>query len=402
MDLFTRFKKRIYLDFAAATPLDPAVGAAMRPWERLWYANPSAIHQEGVRARLAIEDARQNVARVLGIRPEGVLFTGSGTESNNLAILGYIKYLARERGVAYRDMEIITSPIEHPSIGSLLPIITATGVTVRMVSVDSEGKISPEALRAQLNEKTVLVIFSYANSEIGVIQPVARLARVVREAEKQFGTKIKIHLDGAQAPLWLPCEMARLGVDTCALDAGKCFGPKGVGVLAVRGEVSLLPIMYGGGQEFGLRPGTEAVASIVGAATALVRAQAGYAARSAKVALVRDAAIDMLHVELPGVILNGPVAADRLANNINISLPGFDTEYAVVYLDTYGVAASTKSACAGAGGGESLVVKAISDDSVRARATIRFTLGPKSTTTEVMRAIAILKRFCVKMAPLTK
>lgn len=402
MDFFSRFKKRIYLDYAAATPLDTKVAALMRPWETANFANPSAIHKEGVKARQAVEDARQQVATTLGIRKEGVLFTGSGTESNNLALLGYVKHLARAQGVAYGDMEIVTTRLEHPSVGTLMPILEATGVKVKYVKVDETGVIASTALTEVLSEKTVLVTFAYANSEIGVVQPVARLSRVVREAEKRFGTKIAIHLDAAQAPLWLSCEMARLGVDMLTLDAGKCFGPKGVGVLAWRGGVEFLPIMYGGGQEQGLRPGTESVASIVGAAAAIAGSQSGYLKRAAAVCKVRDEAIELLFRELPGAVLNGPVGEDRLANNINISIPGFDTEYAVVYLDTHGVAASTKSACAGAGGGESVVVKEISGDSARASSTIRFTLGPKSTVSDMARVADILKRFCAKMNTLTK
>ena len=402
MDFFSRFKKRIYLDFAAATPLDSKVASLMRPWEGANFANPSAIHKEGVRAREAVEIARQKVATILGIRKEGVIFTGSGTESNNLALLGYIKHLAREQGVAYAEMEIVTTRLEHPSVGTLMPILEATGVKVKYAKVNELGQISNQALSEVLSEKTVLITFAYANSEIGVVQAVNRLSRVVREAEKRFGTKIMIHLDAAQAPLWLPCEMSRLGVDIMTLDAGKCFGPKGVGVLAWRNGVEFLPIMYGGGQEQGLRPGTESVAAIVGAAETIVRAQKDHAKRAEKISSLRDQGIALLLKELPGTVLNGPAGEDRLANNINISLPGFDTEYAVVYLDTHGVAASTKSACAGAGGGESAVVKEISNDAARASSTIRFTLGPDSSLSDIARAASILQRFCAKMNTLTK
>ncbi len=402
MNFLNFFKRRAYLDFAAATPLDPQVAKVMRQYEAIDFANPSAIHKEGVRARAAVESARQKIATTLGIRAEGVLFTGSGTESNNLAILGYVKYLARERGVAYSDMEIVTTALEHPSVGSLLPILESTGVVVRQVPVNEFGQITTKALAEVLSAKTVLVTFAYANSEIGVVQNISRLARQVRESEKKFGTKIVIHIDAAQAPLWLPCEMVRLGVDMLSLDAGKCFGPKGVGVLARRGGVALLPIMYGGGQEQGLRPGTESAAAIVGAASAIEKAQTLHIKRAEEVMKVRDRAIALILKELPGTVLNGPTGVDRLANNINFSLPRFDTEYAVVYLDTYGVAASTKSACAGAGGGESVVVKAITNDAERARSTIRLSLGPKSTLSEVALAVKILKRFCEKMTPLTK
>ncbi|KKT79296.1 MAG: Aminotransferase class V, partial [Parcubacteria group bacterium GW2011_GWF2_44_8] len=358
-------KRRIYLDTAAATPVRKEVRAAMLPYLENEFGNPSAIHAEGIAARSAVESSRQKVATTLGIRPEGVLFTSGGTESNNLAILGRLKYLARKEGIAYSDMEVVTTRIEHPSILSLIPVIEATGVTVRFVEVDEEGKITVAALEKVLSPKTVLVTFAYANSEVGVVQSVSRLVRTVRQFEKTHthGRRIVVHIDAAQAPLWLPCSLTSLGVDMMSLDVGKCNGPKGVGMLVVRGNVPLLPILYGGGQEQGLRPGTENVANIVGGATALALAQADYKERAASVSKLRDSFIDLLTEALPEMLLNGPRGEDRLANNINLSLPKFDTEYAVVYLDAQGIAASTKSACAGAGGGESVVVSTMTGNS---------------------------------------
>jgi len=397
MNLFSRFKKRIYLDYAAATPLHPQVRQAMQPFLTESFGNPSAIHKEGVQARQAIETARQQVATTLGIRPAEVIFTGSGTESNNLALLGLLKKLNRKEGVPYAEMEIVTTHIEHPSITKVLSVLAATGVVVRYAEVDSEGKISLPALAAVLSPKTVLFTFAYANSEVGVVQNVTRLVREVRRYEKEQGTRIYVHLDAAQAPLWLSCSMGRLGVDLLTLDAGKCQGPKGVGVLAFRGVADLLPIMYGGGQEQGIRPGTENVAAIVGAATALVLAQRDYETRTKKVAIVRDAFIANLQKVWTEAVLNGSTGENRLANNINISLPGFDTEYAVVYLDAHGIAASTKSACAGAGGGESTVVAAMTGDTKRATSTLRLSLGPDTTQADMKKVLNILLRFREKM-----
>jgi cysteine desulfurase len=327
-----------------------------------------------------------------------VLFTASGTESNNLAIVGYIKQLRREKGVSYTEMEILTTKIEHPSITELLPVLAATGVTITYIEVDEFGKISPEELRKKLSPKTVLVTFAYANSEVGVIQPVHKLVRVVRQYEKEMQQKIRVHVDAAQAPLWLPCQLPRLGVDMLSLDAGKCQGPKGVGILALFGEVPLLPIMYGGGQERALRPGTENVAGIVGAATALKRAQENHEARAKKVAAHRDAFITTLQNTFPTLVVNGPLGEERLANNINISIPGFDTEYAVVYLDSKGIAASTKSACAGAGGGASTVVLTMTGDEARARSTIRFSLAEDTPQYAAAKVAKALQSFMALMS----
>ena len=185
-------------------------------------------------------------------------------------------------------MEILTTRLEHPSISALLPILQKTGVKINFIEVDSEGKITLPALSAALTPKTRLVTFAYANSEIGVVQSVHRLVREIRRFEKNLQHKIIVHLDAAQAPLWLLCRLPDLGVDLMSLDVAKCGGPKGVGLLVTHGSVSLLPILYGGGQEEGLRPGTENVAGIVGAATALQLAQKTYKTRAEKVSYVRD------------------------------------------------------------------------------------------------------------------
>lgn len=393
-------KRRIYLDHAAAAPVLPAVKAVMLPYLGEDFGNPSAIHQEGQIAKQAIENARGLIARALGSRSSEIYFTGSGTESNNLAILGYLKELKRA-GRAYETMEVITTAIEHPSILGLLPIMEELGVSVRKVNVDQFGLISKESLLESLTETTVLVTFAYANSEIGTVQPVLRLSRLIREYAKRTKTTIKIHLDAAQAPLWLTCAVTQLGIDAMTLDAGKCGGPKGVGVLYLHHAMKLAPILVGGGQEDGLRPGTENVAGIVGAGLAISLAQADFAERSLAVKEVTDLATAYLQKTLPEAVINGASAENRLVNNLNFSLPGFDTEYAVVWLDTHGVSASTKSACAGAGSGQSQVVLACTGDVSLASSTIRFSAGTETTKEDFILAIDILKQFCQKMKGLT-
>ncbi|MBP9836866.1 MAG: cysteine desulfurase [Candidatus Pacebacteria bacterium] len=389
-------KKRIYLDNAAATPIRREVLEAMMPFLTEDFGNPSSIHGEGVRARRAVDEARSSVARTLEIKPQGVIFTGNGTESNNLAILGHIKYL-HKKGLAYADMEVVTTKIEHPSILGVMDELSDLGVQVKFVEVDERGIITIPALEAVLSPKTVMVTFAYANSEVGTVQPVLRLVRRVRKYEETTGREIKVHLDAAQAPLWLPCAFKQLGADTLALDAGKCNGPKGVGVLATRKNFNLLPIVQGGGQENGLRSGTENTAGIIGMSKALELAQADHASRAETVAKIRDEAIAYLQEKIPAAVVNGGKGEDRLANNINFSIPELDTEYAVIYLDTHGVACSTKSACAGAGGGESLVVKTITGDATRARSTIRFSLSEQTTLDDMKYAIDVLVEYCEKM-----
>lgn len=392
--------RRIYIDNAAATPLRSEVKAVMLPYLEDNFGNPSAIHAEGVLARSAIESARLKVARALGIKTSGVIFTGSGTESNNLAILGYLEAL-HEAGRTYEGMEVITTKIEHPSILALLPTLEQKGVKIKFAPVDEFGKIELSAFMELLTPQTVLISFAYANSEVGVIQPVSRLVRLVRKFEKEQGIEIVVHADAAQAPLWLPCGLEQLGVDMLSLDAGKCHGPKGVGILALRKNISLKPIMFGGGQEGGQRPGTENVLAIVGAAEAILLATKGYVERSASVREIRDNAVTLLTLKLPEAIINGPQGEDRLVNNINFSLSGFDTEYAVIFLDAHGIACSTKSACSGAGSGMSHVVKEMTGDYARSKSTIRLSLSEDTTTAEMIYVVSILAEYVNKMKPLT-
>lgn len=392
---------RIYLDYAAATPLTEAAFLAMQAFLRQDFGNPSAIHAEGRVAREAIEQARTSVARVVGVKTGEVVFTGSGTESNNLALLGHIDFL-HQQGRAYETMEVITTAIEHPSILSLLPRLIAKGVKVQYAAVTEEGIIERHSFAALLSPATVMVSCAYVNSEIGTIQPIAQLTRAVRAYEQLAGTRIYFHVDGAQAPLWLSCQLGSLGADSITLDAGKCGGPKGVGLLISRKRDQLAALHYGGSQEGGVRPGTENVAGIVGAAVALVEAQHQWGKRASDTSLVRDQALEYLAQVLPGAKVNGALGASRVANNLNFSLPGFDTEYAVIFLDARGVAASTKSACAGAGSGRSQVVYTIANNDARAASTIRLSLGPSTTLSEVRYTLDSLADFCQKMKPLTQ
>lgn len=370
--------KRVYLDWAAATPLSEEAFRAMEPYLKENFGNPSAIHEEGLKSRRAVEAAREQVAAAVQVRPEFVTFTAGGTEGNNLVIFGVVEKLYLQ-GRDYSSMEVITTHIEHPSIGKAMERLIKLGVVVKYMQVDTEGKIDLVNLREVLSEKTVLVSFAYANSEIGTVQATHGIKKAVRESEKKFGVITYVHIDAAQAPLWLSCQSEKVTADFLILDAAKCCGPKGVGVLIKSNRAEISPITFGGGQEQGLRPGTENVPGIVGAGVALAEAQANWRGRAESVSEVRDAGIRMLLEKIPGAVLNGPEGQDRLANNINISVPRLDTEYAAVVLDSKGFSVSTKSACAGAGGGESLVVKTISSDPARASSTLRFSLGSNTT-----------------------
>lgn len=392
-------QKRVYLDYAAATPLLPEVKAAMMPFLDTTYANPSAIHAEGAAAKRAVEDARERIAGAIQVRPEFLTFVSGGTEANNLAIMGTVMKL-RADGREFSDMEIVTTKIEHPSVMNTMKSLKRRGVMVKYVGVNNEGLVNLEELTQLLTKKTVLFSVAYANNEIGTVQKLHGIKKVLETAEKKFGSKIIFHVDAAQAPLWLSCQFDSTKADLLALDAGKCNGPKGVGLLVRSRRAEVTSYLFGGGQEDGLRPGTENVAGVVGAAVAIENAQANFKERKEKVSNVRDEGILYILENIPNAVLNGPDGEQRLANNINISIPNIDTEFATVVLDKHGFAVSTKSACSGAGGGESTVVKEISGDPARALSTLRISLSPDTTLSDIKDLTKVLKGHVTKMSAL--
>ncbi|MCA9361620.1 cysteine desulfurase [Candidatus Kaiserbacteria bacterium] len=381
--------KRVYLDYAAATPVRKEIKKAIQAYFDVDFANPSAIHKEGVRARRAVEKARLAVARSVGARPEDVIFTASGTESNNLALFGVCESV-NQSGVAYDDMEIITTAIEHPSVSAVIEILKAKGVTVKYLPLDETGQVIVSEIKSLLTPKTILVTVAYVNSEIGVVQPISAISRVIKAFEKDYSNKIVFHVDGAQAPLWLSCHINSLKSDLLSLDAGKCYGPKGVGILIKRHGVDVSPYIYGGGQENNIRSGTENTPLIVGASLALVEAQQNYQARADRVSLLRDGLIEKL-LKIEGVVLNGS-PEKRVANNVNVSVAGVPSEFAVVSLDEAGFAIATKSACSGATGGGSAVIRHIYNDDLRAETTLRITLGEETTKRELDNFFDALKK----------
>jgi len=423
---------RVYLDHASATPILPEVMSAMMPYFTESFGNPGSIHSEGMIAKSAVLHARTTVARMLSVQPESVTFTSGGTESNNLGIIGVVE-AKHQSGLPYNQIEIITTKIEHPATSKTFEYLGSMGVVVNFAPVDGGGEIILSELAALFTPRTLLVSVAYVNSEIGVIQDIGAISRVIAKFSKQLSilgatetgvipgvqtklddlytlygednfeqnnkevrrlrsSEIYLHVDAAQAPLWLPCELSRLGCDLLSLDAGKFGGPKGVGALVHLKRVPLVPISFGGGQEVGLRPGTESVASIVGFANAFLIAQKNWTENSAKVGALQQYFYTQLSKNIPTAIINGVVGEARVVNNINISIPGIDSEFAVVTLDVAGIAISTKSACSSAGGGASTVVQTITSDTARASTTLRFSFGAKTTKAEIDTALSALKK----------
>ncbi|MBX2866727.1 cysteine desulfurase [Candidatus Kaiserbacteria bacterium] len=374
--------KRIYLDYAAATPVRKEVFSAMKPYFTKHFGNAGAIHREGVEVKKVIEDCRTRLSRLFRTRTGNVIFTSGGTESNNLAILGTLE----ATGKNWKDMEVITTKLEHPSVLKVMEVLEARGVSIKYAPVNEDGQIVLAEFKKLLSPKTTLVTFAYANSETGVIQPVKKITHMIRD----YGGNIISHLDASQAPLWLSCRIDSLGVDLMTLDAGKCHGPKGAGVLVYQGDAKLTSQLHGGGQEGGLRAGTENTPLIVGMTTAFEIAQRDYEKRSESVRILRDLLTEEIVAAIPEAVVNGSVE-ERLANNVNISLPGFDTEYAVIVLDAKGIAASTRSACGAGEGIGSHVVREMTKDDARAHATLRFTLGEETGKKDIKKVVITLK-----------
>lgn len=372
--------RRVYLDYAAATPLDPRVFHAMLPYLQENFGNPSSIHAEGRAAKTAVETARAKAAEAIGARPEEVTFTSGVTEAINIALLG-----ALEAGKTF-GRHVVTVATEHQAT---LKALEASGAELTLVPVDDEGNVSVDAVLAAIRPDTVLVTLMYANNEIGVIAPIQdigkKLAKMRRDRKSTYPL---LHTDAAQAPLYLNCNVEDLRVDLMSISGGKMHGPKGTGLLFHRSGVLLAPRFFGGGQEHGLRPGTENVAGIVGCAEALQLAQRDREARSRKVQEVRDLLAAELKNLFPQIAVNGSWK-NRLPNNINISLPTVDGEACIVYLDEQGIAASTASSCT-AKTSMSHVLRALGHNDNRIRGSIRFTLGEKTTQDDVVAAARAL------------
>ncbi len=371
----------IYLDHAATTPLHPLVEEAMLPFNRDIFGNPSSQHQAGRKARNALDQARDQVAAVLGAKSSEVFFTSGGTESNNLAVKGVARAMKKiDRG------HVLTTAIEHPSVLESCAFLEKEGFEISRVLPDREGLIQKEAIVAGLRENTVLVSVMAANNEVGTLQPVALIGAACRERGIPF------HVDAVQALGELDLSVARLNVDLLTLSAHKVYGPKGVGALFVRSGTLFQPNNHGGGQEGEKRAGTENVAGIVGLARALVEIQGE---KSGEIRSLRDFLLEGL-LEIPGCRLHGS-REHRLANNVNVGFEGVGGENLFMALDLAGIAVSTGSACSSGAARASHVLLAMGYPSSRAREAIRLTLGRSTKKEELEEVLAKLKELLPRL-----
>lgn len=365
----------IYLDTNATTPVDPQVATAMQPFLHAEFGNPSSAHTRGERARQAVAAARAEVAALIGAHADEIVFTGSATEANNLALLGVARALPDQR-------HIVVGVVEHPAVMAPALHLREQGWDVSVVPVDATGRVDPAAVAAALRSDTALVSVMLANNEVGTLQPIAEISAFAR------ANGSLMHADAAQAAGKIAIDIAALGVDLLTLAGHKMYAPKGIGALFVKPGTPLKAIQFGADQERGLRPGTENVPHLVGFGAAARLAREALPAATAQLAALRDALHGRLVAGVPGLRLNGH-PEHRLPNTLHVSFPGVSGRDLLAACADI-VSASVGSACHSHGDAVSGVLAAMGCDAARARGAVRLSVGRFTTAEEIETAAAAL------------
>jgi cysteine desulfurase len=384
--------RRIYLDYAATTPTHPEVVKAMLPYFTEVFGNPSTIYACGQEAKGAVEEARNNIASLIGARDEEIVFTSGGTEADNFAIKG-VAYANESRG-----NHIITTSFEHHAVLETCHFLEKRGFKVTYLPVDEHGLVTAEDVRRAITDKTILVSIMHANNEIGSIEPLAEIGRVTREAG------VYLHTDAVQTVGHIPINVDELGVDLLSMSAHKLYGPKGIGALYIRKGTKLLSFMHGGEQERGRRASTENVPGIVGFGRAVEIARQEMGEEIERLVFLRGYLIHGLQERIDRTRLNGH-PQQRLPNNVNISISYVEGESMVLNLDLEGICASTGSACSSAIIEPSHVLTALGLHPLEAHSSLRLSLGKWTTREEIDRVLEVLPGIVAKlraMSPLLK
>jgi cysteine desulfurase len=370
---------RIYLDHNATTPVDAAVLEAMLPFFSGDFGNASSIHTVGQRARAAVETAREQVAALVNARPQEIVFTSGGTESDNHAIFGVVQPLLPSSPQPH----IITSSIEHEAVLNTCQALEKQGAAVTFLPVSCDGVIPLDALRNSLRPETTLITLMHANNELGTIQPLAEIGRIAAEHDIYF------HTDAVQSSGKVPIDVQTLQLDLVSLSAHKVYGPKGVGALCIKGGTRLRQFFYGGHHQHGFRPGTENVAGIVGLGKAAELARVNLEKDSSRISVLRAKLEHGLLARIPDCRANGNYAP-RTPNTSNITFSGIEGEALVIALDLKGLACSTGAACSSGAIEPSHVLTAIGLPASEARASIRFSLGRHTTAAEIDATLELI------------
>lgn len=377
--------QQVYFDHNATTPVDPDVLSAMLPYFSQEFGNPNSVHSFGQSGRGAVERARAAVAALIGARPSEIVFTSGGTEADNLAIFGALAASARQDGDSARGQtaHVVTTTIEHHAVLHSCDALERRGVEITRVPVGPNGVVDPEHIRRALRPETVLVTVMLANNELGSLQPIEEIGRIINEAGVLY------HTDAVQAAGKVPLNVTALDVDLLSLSAHKFYGPKGIGALFVRKGVQLEPLLYGSRGEGGRRAGTENVSGIVGLGKAAELARERLAEQGSQVGALRDRLEQGLLKSVPGARVNGG-SAKRLPNTCNILFPSVESESLVIALDLQGIACSAGAACLSGAVDPSHVLAAIGLSAAEARSSIRLSLGRTTTPDDVDLALRVI------------
>jgi cysteine desulfurase len=380
-----------YLDYAATTPMYPEAAAAMRPFQAETFGNPSGAHAAARAAKTALEEAREQIAAALGAEPSEIVLTGGGTEADNLAVKGAAR-AARDAG---RGDGVVTTAFEHKGVLAPCARLARDGFRVTRVPVDRDGIVDLDALEAALDDRTVVVSVMLVNNEVGTIQPLADVARLVRARAPHA----VLHTDAVQAVPWLDVtDAAAAAADLVSVSAHKFGGPKGVGALVRRGEVPIEPLIEGGGQEWGLRSGTANVAGAVGMAEALRVTGLRRVEESARIRPLRDRLAAGLAERVSGCFVNGDPAR-KVAGNCHVGFPGVEAETLLVALDRDGLCAAAGSSCTSGATEPSHVLEAMGVPRDAALASIRLSLGYASTGADIDTALELIPRAVEQLRP---
>lgn len=382
--------KKVYLDHAATTPVDEHVREAMLPFFSDIFGNPSSFHSVGKEASEAVDASRKVIADLLGARSDEILFTSGGTESDNLAVLGVA------RAHQTQGKHLITTTVEHHAVlEAMLHLEKKEGFEVTYLEVDSDGLVSAKDVVAAIRPDTILISIMAANNEVGTILPIAEIGTAIqkRRGEKKYPL---FHTDACQAAGVLDLDVTKTHVDLLTMNGSKIYGPKGVGLLYAKRGIKIQPLMYGGGQEKGRRPGTYNVAGIVGLATAFTIAQKKKKDENIRLTELREKLIIGIQSTIKKTRLNGH-KENRLPNNVNISIMDIEGEALLLYLDAKGIYASTGSACTSASLDPSHVILALGLPYEVAHGSIRFTLGRSTTEEDIDYVIEVLPGIVEKL-----
>jgi cysteine desulfurase NifS len=376
--------RRIYLDNNATSDIAREVYAAMKPYLEIEFGNPSAIHSSGRIAHDAMDNARRQVARLLNTHPRRIIFTGGGSEADNQALKG-VAFAHRKRG-----NHIITSAIEHPAILQTCQFLTRNGFDISYLDVDKDGMIQPETLKKAITDQTILVSIMLANNEVGTIQPVKQLCRIVHDKNLFF------HTDAVQTAGKIEIDVADLDIDLLTVSGHKFHGPKGTGALYIKKGVMLEPLIHGGKQETGLRAGTENIAGIVGMGRAAELALTHLGSPSIAISKLRDELMNGIKKLIPEAVLNGHPES-RLPNTLNMTLPGLRGESLVIALDQHGIALSSGSACKSGSPDPTHVLLAMGRSKEEAHCSVRLSLSNYTTKKDIKETLIALKEVLVEL-----